>query len=125
QAAVDAARTAGTAGGGVRGEPRLLVVPRLAGKYGAVGTIAVLEQVGRLPGGEPGAVLRGQSRARVGSGVNGPGAALWVEATTVGSRPPTSRRRSAWPPCARSTSWSAPATSRPKPAGSGPGSTRS
>src|SRR6266513_1977164 len=71
QAAVDAARTAGTAGGGVRGEPRLLVVPRLAGKYGAVGTIAVLEQVGRLPGGEPGAVLRGQSRARVGSGVNG------------------------------------------------------
>jgi ATP-dependent Lon protease len=83
QAAVDAARTAGAAGGGVRSEPRLLVVPRLAGKYGAVGTIAVLDQVGRLPGGEPGAVLRGQSRARVGSGVNGPGAALWVEAATV------------------------------------------
>src|SRR5207248_2336180 len=83
QAAVDAARTAGAAGGGVRAEPRLLVVPRLHGEYPAIGTVAVLEQVGRLPSGDPGAVLRGLTRARVGTGVNGPGAALWVEATVV------------------------------------------
>ena len=83
QAAVDAARTAGAGGGGAPGEPRLLVVPRLHGEYPAVGTVAVLEQVGRLPTGGPGAVVRGVSRARVGTGVNGPGAALWVEATVV------------------------------------------
>ena len=33
----------------------------------AVGTLAVVEQVGRLPGGEPGAVLRGVSRVKIGS----------------------------------------------------------
>ncbi len=89
QAAVDAARTAdnagnaGSAGGDARSGPRLLVVPRLHGQYPAVGTVAVLDQVGRLPGGGPGALVRGVSRARVGIGVNGPGAALWVEATLV------------------------------------------
>ena len=46
-----------------------------------VGTVAVIEQVGRLPSGEPAAVVRGVTRARIGSGVPGPGAALWVEAT--------------------------------------------
>ena len=83
QAAVDAARTAGGAGGGIRGEPRVLVVPRLGGRYAAYGTVAVLDQVGRLPTGGPGALVRGISRAKVGTGVNGPGAALWVEATVV------------------------------------------
>jgi ATP-dependent Lon protease len=92
QAAVDAATTAvgidGTdaAGAGSAGdssEPRVLVVPRLGGKYAAAGTIAVLDEVGRLPSGQPGALVRGVSRARVGTGVNAPGPALWVEATLV------------------------------------------
>jgi ATP-dependent Lon protease len=75
QAAVDAARAAGT--------DRLLVVPRPDGRYATLGVIAVIEQVGRLPGGAPAAVLRGLTRARVGAGVTGPGAALWVEVTDV------------------------------------------
>jgi ATP-dependent Lon protease len=83
QAAVDAARSRQEAAGGVRAEPRLLVVPRLDGRYPAVGTVAVLEQVGRLPSGGPAAVVRGVARAKIGTGVNGPGAALWVEASTV------------------------------------------
>jgi ATP-dependent Lon protease len=83
QAAVDAARSSRNAVPGATAEARLLVVPRLDGRYPAVGTVAVLEQVGRLPSGGPAAVLRGVSRARIGSGVNGPGAALWVEATPV------------------------------------------
>ncbi len=33
---------------------KVLVVPRLDGKYAAIGTVAVLEQVGRLPSGETG-----------------------------------------------------------------------
>ena len=43
----------------------------------------VIDQVGRLPGGEPAAVVRGTGRARIGRGVTGPGAALWVEATPI------------------------------------------
>src|SRR5918993_140167 len=90
QAAVDAARTGGA---GIRSESRVLVVPRLDGAYAAVGTVAVLDQVGRLPSGEPGALLRGTARARVGHGVTGPGAALWVEATPVEPAPVTDRAR--------------------------------
>ena len=75
QAAVDAARSA--AG------DRLLIVPRIDGSYTAFGITAVIEQVGRLPSGEPAVVLRGVSRARIGSGVSGPGNALWVDATLV------------------------------------------
>ena len=89
QAAVDAART----GHQGRGEARVLVVPRLDGKYAAVGTVAILDQVGRLPTGEPGALLRGTTRARVGHGVTGPGAALWVEATPVDPAPVTEQAR--------------------------------
>jgi ATP-dependent Lon protease len=77
RAAVDAAQN------GSEGERRVLLVPRPDGHYAAVGTIAVLEQVGRMPTGEPAAVVRGEQRARIGSGVTGPGAALWVEATPI------------------------------------------
>ena len=36
-----------------------------------------------MPGGEPGAVLRGVSRVKIGHGTTGPGAALWVEGTVI------------------------------------------
>jgi ATP-dependent Lon protease len=85
QAAVDAARTGG--------DKTVLAVPRLDGSYGAVGTVAVIERVGRLSSGEPAAVLRGLHRARIGSGVPGPGAALWVEFTPFEDAEPTSRTR--------------------------------
>ncbi|MDN5916211.1 MAG: endopeptidase La [Pseudonocardia sp.] len=75
QAAVDAAGADAESEG-----RRVLVVPRLDGKYAAVGTGAVLELVGRMPNGEKAAVGRGERRAKIGSGVTGPGAALWVEA---------------------------------------------
>jgi len=85
QAAVDAARSAAGS--------RLLLVPRLDGAYGAHGVLAVIEQVGRLPSGEPAAVVRGLQRARLGAGVSGAGAALWVKATTVDDTPTTDRTR--------------------------------
>ena len=62
---------------------RVLVVPRLDGRYGAVGAVAEIAQIGRLPSGEPAVVLRAISRARIGVGVNGPGAALWVDAEVL------------------------------------------
>ncbi|GAB7047908.1 endopeptidase La [Catenuloplanes indicus] len=85
QAAVDAARTSG--------DKRVLAVPRIDGVYGPVGTVAVIEQVGRLPSGEPVAVIRGLHRARIGSGVSGPGAALWVESTEIEDSPATGKTR--------------------------------
>ncbi|MDQ1673034.1 MAG: ATP-dependent Lon protease [Frankiaceae bacterium] len=92
RAAVDAARAASrTEPSG--DSPEVLLVPRLAGQYAAVGTIAVVEQIGRLPGGAPAAVVRGTTRARIGVGTTGPGAALWVEVTVVDDQLPASRER--------------------------------
>ncbi|BCB80453.1 endopeptidase La [Phytohabitans flavus] len=85
QSAIDAART--SAG------KKLLAVPRLDGEYGSVGTIATIEKVGRLPTGEPAAVIRGLARARIGSGVPGPGAALWVEAAELTEATPSGKAK--------------------------------
>ncbi len=75
QAAVDAARS--SSGG------ELLLAPRLEDRYASYGVVASVERVGRLMGGGPGAVLKAGARARIGSGVTGPGAALWVEVEPV------------------------------------------
>jgi ATP-dependent Lon protease len=85
QAAVDAARASG--------DKRVLAVPRVDGAYGSVGVIALIDKVGRLPSGEPAAVVRGLERARIGSGVPGPGAALWVEATELDEPAPAGKAR--------------------------------
>jgi ATP-dependent Lon protease len=61
--------------------PQVLLVPRLDGKYSPVGTLGDVEQIGRLPSGEPAAVIRGLARVKIGTGTVGPGAALWVDAT--------------------------------------------
>ena len=82
---IDAARSAA--------DSTLVLVPRVAGAYGADGVIATIEQVGRLPNGDPAAALRGLRRARIGSGVPGAGAALWVEVTVVDESPVTDRTR--------------------------------
>ena len=63
------------------------------GDYHAYGVIAVIEQVGRLPNGEPAAVVRGLRRARIGTGVTGAGAALWVQVTELDETPTTDRTR--------------------------------
>src|SRR4051794_32607116 len=83
QAAVDAAQT--SAGS------RLLAVPRLDGVYSGFGVLATLEQAGRLPSGEPAAIIRAGGRVRIGTGIPGAGAALWVEAFPVDDSAPTHR----------------------------------
>ncbi|ALM38612.1 endopeptidase La [Streptomyces sp. FR-008] len=80
RAAVEAAQAAAGPGGG---KPQVLLVPRVDGTYAAVGVLATVEQVGRLSDGDPGALVRGRSRVRIGAGTTGPGAALWVEGTPV------------------------------------------
>jgi ATP-dependent Lon protease len=75
QAAIDAARSSS--------DGRLLVAPRLEDRYASYGVIASVERVGRFSGGSPAAVLKAEQRGRIGSGVTGPGAALWVEVEPV------------------------------------------
>ena len=97
--AVDAAQAASAerspASSGIRStkpeaaNARVLLVPRQDGRYGSVGTVGVVEQIGRIRGGQKVVVVRGVKRVRVGAATTGPGAALWVEATTLDDIAPT------------------------------------
>ncbi|MFF0472790.1 endopeptidase La [Streptomyces sp. NPDC004284] len=80
RAAVEAAQAAARGGAG---KPRVLLVPRIDGTYAGTGVLGIVEQVGRLSDGDPGALIRGLGRVRIGAGTTGPGAALWVEGSTV------------------------------------------
>ncbi len=88
RAAVEAAQA--SAGQDATVEVQVLLVPRLDGRYSGFGTVGVIEQVGRLRGGEHAAVVRGTARAKIGTGTTGPGAALWVSATVLDEAAPAS-----------------------------------
>ncbi|MEU7139611.1 endopeptidase La [Nocardia sp. NPDC046473] len=85
QAAIDAARAAKT--------DAVLLAPRLTEGYASYGVVATIEQVGRMRGGAPAAVLKAERRAKIGHGVTGPGAALWVEAEPVEIPAPDGRTK--------------------------------
>src|SRR3954469_2704290 len=93
QAAVDAAKSAHSDSGSEGGIGELLLAPRLEDRYSSFGVVATIEQVGRLAGGAPAAVLRAGRRARIGTGVTGPGAALWVQAELIDDVPATDRTK--------------------------------
>ncbi|MEO3851623.1 endopeptidase La [Streptomyces sp. B8F3] len=80
RAAVEAAQAAARDSGR---KPRVLLVPRVDGTYVGTGVLGRVEQVGRLADGDPGALIRGVARIRIGAGTTGPGAALWVEGTEI------------------------------------------
>jgi ATP-dependent Lon protease len=81
RAAVEAAQAAARSSGSSK--PQVLLVPRIDGTYAATGVLGTVEQVGRLSDGDPGALIRGRGRVRIGAGTTGPGAALWVEGLQV------------------------------------------
>src|SRR6185503_4004911 len=83
QAAIDAAK-AGS-------DSQVLIAPRLSEGYASFGVLASIEQVGHMVGGAPAAVLKAAQRVRIGHGVTGPGAALWVEAELVENPTPEAR----------------------------------
>ena len=82
RAAVDAANS--------HSDGHLLVAPRLEDRYASYGVEASIVQIGRLASGEAAAVIRAEQRVRIGSGVSGPGTALWVEAEELGTDGPDS-----------------------------------
>ena len=72
-----ATEAAGNAGG------RLVLVPRIEGRYASVGVVAEIVERGELPGGPPAMVVRGLERAAIGTGVPGTGRALWVQVDPI------------------------------------------
>jgi ATP-dependent Lon protease len=86
RAAVEAAQAAARSIGASK--PRVLLVPRIDGTYAATGVLGTVEQVGRLSDGDPGALIRGRRRVKIGAGTTGPGGALWVEGSEIGESVP-------------------------------------
>src|SRR6202049_1041482 len=75
KAAIEAAR---------QGSRLILLVPRIDGKFGGIGTVGRLGDSADLPTGAEAFMIRGEYRARLGSGQADIGGALWVQADPVG-----------------------------------------
>src|SRR5579871_3308595 len=71
----DEARSAAEAAGDTGG--KALMVPYVDGRYASVGVVAEVVEQGQLPGGVAAIVVRGDSRASIGTAVPGTGDALW------------------------------------------------
>jgi ATP-dependent Lon protease len=83
RAAIEAAR---------QGSRLILLVPRVEGKFGAIGTAARLGESAELPTGAEAFMIRGEYRARLGGGQADMGGALWVKADPIlDPEPPTER----------------------------------
>jgi ATP-dependent Lon protease len=83
KAAIEAAR---------QGNRLILLVPRIEGKFGAVGTVGRLGESAELPTGAEAFMIRGEYRARLGSGQADIGGALFVQADPLlDPEPPTEK----------------------------------
>src|SRR5262245_56339483 len=60
-------------------DSELLLVPKIGAAYAKIGTVAKVEDIGRLRGGLEALVIRGLYRAVVGTGVAGTGETTWVQ----------------------------------------------
>src|SRR5579864_9657408 len=83
KAAIEAAR---------QGSRLVLLVPRIDGKFGAIGTVGRLGDSAELPTGAEAFMIRGEYRARLGSGQADIGGALWVKADPINDPEPPSER---------------------------------
>src|SRR2546422_1065319 len=83
KAAIEAAR---------QGNRLILLVPPIDGKFGTIGTAARLGESAELPTGAEAFMIRGEYRARLGSGQADIGGALWVKADPIlDPEPPTEK----------------------------------
>src|SRR3981189_1646205 len=83
KAAIEAAR---------QGNRLILLVPRVEGKFGTIATGGRLGDPAELPTGAEAFMIRGEYRARLGSGQADIGGALWVKADPIADpEPPTEK----------------------------------
>jgi ATP-dependent Lon protease len=83
KAAIEAAR---------QGNRLILLVPRVDGKFGAIGTVGRLGDSAELPTGAEAFMIRGEYRARLGSGQADIAGALWVKADPITDPDPPSEK---------------------------------
>jgi ATP-dependent Lon protease len=83
KAAIEAAR---------QGNRQILLVPRVDGKFGAIGTVGRLGDSAELPTGAEAFMIRGEYRARLGSGQADIAGALWVKADPITDPEPPSEK---------------------------------
>jgi ATP-dependent Lon protease len=69
----------------------LILVPKIDGRYARIGTVATIEEEGRIRGGVQAVVIRGLHRGIVGVGVPGTGSATWVQIEPVSDGQPSER----------------------------------
>ena len=82
KAAIEAAR---------QGNRLILLVPRIDGQFGKIGTVARLGESAELPTGAEAFVIRGEYRAHLGSGQADIGGALWVKADPAPDAEPSEK----------------------------------
>src|ERR1700693_4024877 len=82
KAAIEAAR---------QGNRLILLVPRIDGQFGKIGTVARLGESAELPTGAEAFIIRGEYRARLGSGQADIGGALWVKADPIPDGEPSEK----------------------------------
>ena len=76
-----------------KGNRLLLLVPRVGGKYSAIGTVAQVVESGTLPTGADVSIFKGLHRARLGGGQSDIGGALWVQVEPLPDGEPTDAAR--------------------------------
>ncbi len=82
KAAIEAAR---------QGSRLVLLVPRIDGQFGKIGTVARLGDSAELPTGAEAFMIRGEYRARLGSGQADIAGALWVKADPIPDPEPSEK----------------------------------
>ena len=82
KAAIEAAR---------QGNRLILLVPRIDGQFGKIGTVARLGESAELPTGAEAFIIRGEYRAHLGSGQADIGGALWVKADPAPDAEPSEK----------------------------------
>jgi ATP-dependent Lon protease len=75
------------------GNRLLLLVPRIGGTFASVGTVARVEESGKLPTGADVSIIRGLHRARMGGGQSDIGGALWVQVEPLADGEPSDAAR--------------------------------
>ncbi|MGI8790147.1 MAG: endopeptidase La [Actinomycetota bacterium] len=81
--ALDSDEARGAITAALDGDGLVLLVPRIGDGYARIGTVAQVDDAGKLPNGERAVIMRGVQRAVIGSGVAGAGEAVWVQAELV------------------------------------------
>ncbi|HEU4489223.1 MAG TPA: endopeptidase La [Actinomycetota bacterium] len=88
--ALDSDESKGAVTAALGGDKLVLLVPRIGDRYARIGTVARVDDAGELPNGEQAVIMRGLTRALIGSGVAGAGEAVWVQADLVEDTEPES-----------------------------------